>query len=100
MAQIALGTATSIKSKPSSNAGAAKGWRIAPNPVADYVQVQGIQQHVVSWVISDALGQTLMQGTQQAGNFVPISVSHLPKGFYSLTMVQETGQRIVLKFVH
>jgi len=100
MAQIALGTATSIKSKPSSNAGAAKGWRIAPNPVGDYVQVQGIQQHVVSWVISDALGQTLMQGTQQAGNFVPISVSHLPKGFYSLTMVQETGQRIVLKFVH
>jgi hypothetical protein len=67
-----------------------------------FINKQQIMQHLNTevWLVSDALGQTLMQGTQQAGNFVPISVSHLPKGFYSLTMVQETGQRIVLKFVH
>jgi nitrous oxidase accessory protein NosD len=75
-------------------------WQVVPNPAHEMLCIQGKLLQVVGWTICNALGQTIHRGAQPAGTFSPISIADLPQGLYWVTLQQESGQTLTLKFVH
>jgi hypothetical protein len=74
--------------------------RVAPNPLHDDLNLVGNQlQDFDTYLIMNAAGQVVQNGTLSPSYVPQIVVAELPVGMYLLTLVSDQNQPIHLKFI-